>query len=225
MNLSIKRPLLFTFFIAAINLGFSQSNEIIIRYIGNCGLHITDGTTNIYSDFPYVSGFNQYVEYDDSELDNIKDNSFFLFTHIHPDHYSRRRMNRVLKEKNGKKFGKWNIAELENLSSKIPDFNIQVFKTEHFLSRHHYSYLITWHGKRFFLSGDTEYTNTIAKIKNIDWLFMPPWLVRKAFIEEKIKVDFKMVAVYHIGTKDRISLGNDKFLELNEQGKMISIPY
>ena len=155
------------------NIAIGQSNEITIRFIGNCGLHMTDGTTDIYTDFPYVSGFNQYMEYDDSELDDIKENSFFIFTHNHPDHYSKKRMKRILKEKNGMKYGNWNISELEDLGRSISDFQIQAFKTRHFLSRRHYSYLITWHGKKIFLSGDTEHPETIAKIKDMDWAFMP----------------------------------------------------
>lgn len=51
---------------------FAQTNEITIRFIGNCGMYFTDGTTNFYVDFPYKSGAHNYMEYDSSELDNIK---------------------------------------------------------------------------------------------------------------------------------------------------------
>lgn len=53
----MKKQLLWTvILISILNLGFAQSNEITIRFIGNCGLHFSDGTSNIYTDFPYVSG-------------------------------------------------------------------------------------------------------------------------------------------------------------------------
>lgn len=211
--------------IASTFMGFCQSNEITIRFIGNCGLHFTDGITDIYTDFPYVSGFNQYMEYDDSELDSIEENAVFIFTHNHPDHFSKKRVRRTLKEKNGKKYGYWNISELEILSTLIPEFKIQAFKTKHFLSRRHYSYLITWHGKRIFLSGDTKHPETIANIKNLDWAFMPAWLIKEAMMVRKIEIDSKMIAVYHIGTKDKIDIQGKKILMLNKQGELIKIPF
>ena len=88
-------------FILISNLGFSQANEIKIKFISNCGLFMTDGTTNIYTDFPYRSGAFIYDKYDPSELDSIQENSIFIFTHKHGDHYSKKNMRIVLKNKNG----------------------------------------------------------------------------------------------------------------------------
>ena len=95
---------LFTIFILIFinSIGFAQSNEIKIRYIGNCGLYITDGVNHIYTDFPYKSGTHNYIEYDDSEIDSLKENSFYIFTHKHSDHYSKKLLEKVLKMKNGK---------------------------------------------------------------------------------------------------------------------------
>lgn len=58
---------------------FSQSNEIKIRFIGNCGLHMTDGNANLYLDFPYKSGAYNYMEYDASEIEGIKKRCNFYF--------------------------------------------------------------------------------------------------------------------------------------------------
>lgn len=207
------------------NLGHAQSKEITIRFIGNCGMQLSDGISNIYTDFPYVSGFNQYMEYKDSELIDIKDSSIFIFTHKHPEHYSKKRMKQVLKEKGGSKYGSWDIAQLESLNKIIPNFRIQAYKTPHFLSRKHYSYLIEWHGKRIFLSGDTKHNETIVSINNIDWVFMPAWMVREAFMDNKLKVDSKMFAVYHIGLKDDIRISGERFIMLKKQGELISLPY
>lgn len=222
----MRKQLLFTaIFISHVGLLRAQSNEITIRFIGNCGLHLTDGTTDIYTDFPYVSGFNQYMEYEDSELETVKDSAVFIFTHTHPDHYSKKRMKQVLKHKGGSAYGSWDIPELEKLCELIPDFKIQAFKTQHFLSRRHYSYLMEWHGKRIFLSGDTEHPDTIVSIKNIDWAFMPAWLIQEVFTTQKMKVDSKMIAVYHIGLKDDINIQGEQFVMLKKQGEKISIPY
>ena len=83
---------------------FGQSNEIKIKFLGNCGLYTTDGNMNIYFDFPYKSGAFNYMEYDSAELDSIKENSIFVFTHKHPDHYASRRMGKVLRKKKGQKY-------------------------------------------------------------------------------------------------------------------------
>jgi L-ascorbate metabolism protein UlaG (beta-lactamase superfamily) len=210
---------------SSLNFSYAQTQQITIRFIGNCGLHISDGSTNIYTDFPYVSGFNQYMEYDDSELSAVKDSSIFIFTHKHPDHYSSRRMKRILKAKGGAKYGSWDIAELEELSLSIPDFSIKAYKTKHFLSRKHYSYLIEWHGKRIFLSGDTEHAEVVVSIEDLDWAFMPAWLIQEVYVYQEKKVDSKMIAVYHIGEKDNINIESEKILMLNKQGEEISIAY
>lgn len=206
------------------DLGFSQTNEITIRYIGNCGLHITDGFSDVYTDFPYKSGAHHYAEYDAAEIDSLKENAFYIFTHKHSDHYYKWKMRKILKEKKGKKYGKWNISELKGLSKTIPNFKIEVFKTKHRFSFAHYSYLITWHGKRIFLSGDTTVPDAIMEIKDMDWAFIPAWLISR-IQETGKKLDTKHIGIYHIGPRDQIEIGGDKVLMLKNQGEEISIPY
>ena len=207
--------------------GFGQSNEITIRFIGNCGLYMTDGATHFYIDFPYQSGAHDYMEYDASEISNIKDNAIFIFTHRHADHYSKK----ILKNLSGRKFDPWNIDELEKLGESIPDFGIKAFKTQHKvfgISFRHDSYLITWHGKKIFISGDTENADTIATQSAIDWAFVPVWL----YMDAKEKgVDLahlsQMYAIYHIGPDDTITNDgtNPKIKLLDKQGEVMTIPY
>ncbi len=164
---------------------------------------MTDGTSNVYIDFPYKSGAHGYMEFDAAELDSIKSNSTFIFTHKHADHYSKKNVNKVLKAKKGRTFGPWNIPELERLGDSLQDFTIKAFKTEHKvfgISFKHYSYLITWHGKRIYLSGDTTEPETIGNIKNIDWAFVPYWILKNAK-EQEVEIDAKMFAVYHLYTE------------------------
>lgn len=140
------------------------------------------------------------MEFEESELDSIKDNSIFIFTHKHSDHYSKKNLKKVLKEKNGKKYGVWDISELENLSEIVDDFEIKAFKTKHKvfgIDFKHYSYLIRWHGKIIYLSGDTTNPETIGTVKNIDWAFVPYWILINAK-EQEIKIDAKMIGVYHL---------------------------
>lgn len=206
------------------SIGYGQSDEIEIRYIGNCGLHITDGFNHLYIDFPYKSGAHNYVEYDESEIDSIQENSFHFFTHKHSDHYSSKLMNSAVKMKNGKAFGPWNISEMEGLTEVISDFEITAIKTKHRFSLNHYSILITWHNKKIFISGDTESAETIGKMTNLEWAFVPAWLLVDSQ-ENKIKIDSKMIGVYHIGPKDDVNIYGEKIKMLKIQGEEISIPY
>lgn len=180
--------------------GYSQSSEIEIEFIGNCGLHMTDGQTNIYVDFPYKSGAYGYMEYEEKRLDRIEENATFIFTHKHADHYSKKSLKRVMKVKGGREFGISNIAELEKLGESIDDFEIEAFKTKHSffgIPFRHYSYLITWHGKRIYLSGDTTNPETIGKVADIDLAFIPYWILANAK-EQSIEIDAEMFAVYHL---------------------------
>lgn len=208
------------------NFAYCQAKEIKIKFIGNCGLYMTDGSTNFYIDFPYKSGAHNYMEYDKSEIDSIKDNAIFIFTHRHSDHYC----NKILKKLSGQKFDPYRIEELEKLSETLPDFDIKAFKTEHKvfgISFKHYSYLITWHHRKIFISGDTENAETLAMQKDIDWAFIPSWLVSDAQ-EKGIKLGpiSKMYAIYHIGPKDIITSepSDPKIKLLNKQGEVITIP-
>ena len=207
--------------------GFGQTNEIKIKFIGNCGLYMTDGASNFYIDFPYRSGAHDYMEYDRSEIDKVKDKAIFIFTHRHADHYSKS----LLRKLDGQKFDPWSIPELEKLSESIPGFNVKAFKTPHKvfgISFNHYSYLITWHNKKIFISGDTENADTIAAQKDLDWAFIPAWLTLDAK-EKGISLGnlSKMYAIYHIGPKDTIKNdGNNPQIKLlDKQGEIITIAY
>lgn len=205
--------------------GLTQTNEIKIKFIGNCGLHLTDGTLNIYVDFPYKSGFYNYMEYDSDELDSIRENSIFLFTHKHPDHYSVKNMRKTLRKKKGHKYGKWNLKKLQMLSDTTADFTIQAFETEHSLSCKHQSYLITWHGKRFYFSGDEESPDFALTMTDLDWAFVPYWLVTQ-LNERKQELNTKMLGVYHFYPIMQTSNSRpDRIKLFVTQGEVVTVPY
>jgi hypothetical protein len=218
--------LLLSFFMTSI-IAWSQSNEIKITFIGNCGLHLSDGDVNIYADFPYKSGAFNYMEYDAALLDSVEENSLFLFTHRHPDHYSKKLVKRMIKTKNGTKYGPWNIPELEKLNESIPSFSVQAIKSKHRFTFVHYSYVITWHGKRIFLSGDTETADTIGEVKDLDWAFIPLWIQHDAK-DRNITIDSKMKAIYHLYPVQIFGKAPPEdiiALVLKEQNSVITIPY
>ena len=217
---------IFTLFLLAFGnarLG-AQTAEIKIKFIGNCGMYLTDGKENIYLDFPYKSGAFKYMKYNTSEIDSIKDNAVFIFTHRHADHYSKR----LVRKLSGRKFDPFNVDELEKLNSSLPEFKIVAFRTQHKvygMSFKHYSYLITWHGKVIYISGDTSDLDDLKDIKNIDIAFVNPWLFMRAQ-REKVKIDAKKFGLYHLYPHQKID-GEipPQLLILKNQGEVISLPY
>jgi L-ascorbate metabolism protein UlaG (beta-lactamase superfamily) len=230
MTLNYIKTISITTLIFIANFVFSQSNEIRIEFLGNCGLYLTDGKTNIYTDFPYKSGAHGYMEFDEYELDSVKENSIFIFTHKHADHYSKKNLKRIIKEKGGEKFGVSNISDLKGLETTIDHFEITAFKTQHKvfgISFRHYSYLITWHGKRIYLSGDTTNPETIGKIKDIDLAFIPYWLFENAK-ERNITIAAKEIGIYHLHPSEIKQVKNlfeekEGKYPLTDQGETITI--
>lgn len=211
---------------------FAQSGTIQIEFIGNCGLHFTDGDTHLYVDFPYKSGAHNYMEFDAAALDSIQDSAFFLFTHRHYDHYSRKDIKQAVKHKMGQKFDPWNIDELESLARQIPEFSIEAYKTKHKvfgISFKHYSYLITWHGKKIYLSGDTENPKTIGQMEGLDWAFIPFWIYQNARTQN-ISIPADQIAIYHLypgQVPSAIEFFKNKtaYHPLTHQGQSFSLSY
>lgn len=206
-------------------LCFSQEKEIKIHFIGNCGLHMTDGNIDVYMDFPYKSGAFGYMEYDKSFLDSIPENSIFIFTHKHADHYSKKVLKTIIKERNGKAFTQWKSRKLKKFSNTISDFDVQLVKTKHRFSLKHNSILLTWHGKRLFFSGDTEDPKILERFNNIDLAFISPWLYKYGQ-NRNIRIDAKKTALYHLYPSNKI---DDEYasdlLVLKNQGEIITLPY
>jgi len=188
-------------------------------------MHLTDGNINLYIDFPYKSGAHKYMEYDKSQLEKIKKNAIFLFTHKHKDHYSKKLVRKMKKIFNGKIYDNWNVNELDKLNKSISDFSIKAIKTPHRFTFIHYSYLITWHNKKIYLTGDTGSLEALSKVKNIDWLFTNPWLFMNAK-SEKIKIDTKMIGIYHLYPNQKID-GKipENMRVLKTENEIISIKY
>jgi len=200
----------------------AQNETLQIRFISNCGLHISDGKGDVYVDFPYRSGAFIYDEFDASELDAIADSAVFLFTHTHGDHYSRKNMKFVKKHKQGKKYGKWNIKSLGELETMFDDFSIKAVRNKHRFSHVHYSFVITWHGKRIFIGGDAESTATVLAEQNLDWAFIPSWIFM-SLQEEEAEIDAKMIGIYHIGPYDDVVIKHPQIHVFDTQGEVISL--
>jgi len=202
-----------------------QTNAITIRFIGNCGLYMSDGTLDVYVDFPYKSGAYGYMEYPASEIDSIRPNATHIYTHRHADHYSKK----LVKGLNGTVYGPWKVkkkrrADLTAPAYSAAQFSVETFRTKHRFARHHYSYLITWHGRRIYLSGDTEGAETVGQVKALDLAFVPDWIMADAK-EKSIVIDAQRVAIYHLYPHQKGTTVNPKITILQTQGELLELPY
>lgn len=134
-------------------------------------------------------------------------------------------VRKLAKNLGGEIYSPWNKKDLLKLNDKLADFTIEAFKTKHRYSINHCSYLITWHNKKYFISGDTENAETFAAMKDIDWAFIPVWILSDAK-KKGIKLSdvSKMFAVYHIGPRHRVTIkdNNPKIKLLNVPGEIIT---
>lgn len=86
---------------------------------------------------------------------------------------------------------------------------IPIFKTRHSLSLKHYSYLIEWNKKRIYISGDAETADTIGKMKDLDLVFAPYWILHDA-TNRDIKINTKRIILYHHPSVESIDNRSDK---------------
>jgi L-ascorbate metabolism protein UlaG (beta-lactamase superfamily) len=218
--------------IAAFLLGASftllsqgQTNTITIRYIGNCGMQLTDGTKNIYVDFPYKPGAYGYMAYAACELDSVPAGSTFIFTHRHADHYSRKR----LKPLKGRVYGPWKAPRPDRtgtvvLNDTVNALTVLAYRTKHRFALHHASYLFTWHGKRIFISGDTEHAELAGTMAHMDYAFVPVWLILDAKAKN-ITIDADHFAIYHLYPDQSVTTENPKIQFLRHENEVITVPF
>ena len=175
-----------------------SAEELKIQFIGNEAILITDGKTTLLSDYPYQSGYSIYMEYDAAKVRPVGD-VLCLITHGHGDHF-----DPALFEKTN-----WKIIAPADVASKIDparvvgsgatrtfkDIKIEAIETPH-AGIGHYSYLVTWHGKRFYFTGDTESIDALIAAKQIDVAFVSPWLL-DAVQKSGKQIDAVSIVIYH----------------------------
>ena len=115
-------------------------------------------------------------------------------------------------------------AHFHNIYNKFLVYAINIV-TKHRFSLKHYSYVIEWHGKKLFVSGDTEHPETIGLIKGIDYAFVPTWILFYAN-EKHLSIDAKTKVIYHVYPNEKIEeKANADFIIFDKQGMQIKIPY
>jgi L-ascorbate metabolism protein UlaG (beta-lactamase superfamily) len=182
------------------------------RFIGNMAYAITDGTTTLFTDFPYESGYSVYMEYDPREIRSATKDSVALVTHRHGDHWDRGLFART----------GWRVIAPEDALTDVPaarivralpvepasatitfgSVAIEAVPTPH-ANIGHYSYLVTWHGRRLYFTGDTDNVDQLLATKNVDVAFLSPWLFERLARDGR-RLDAKRIVIYHHTADARI---------------------
>jgi L-ascorbate metabolism protein UlaG (beta-lactamase superfamily) len=192
--------------ITAIAVFASQRPSLDARFIGNMAFAISDGAVTLMTDFPYQSGYSVYNEYQPSEIRSATERTLSLITHRHGDHWEP-----ALFAKTG-----WQVAGPDDVIATAPAHRvvpladrttfgpivIERLRTPHANIGHH-SYVVNWHGKRLYFSGDTEATDSLMASKNLDVAFISPWVFRTV-VKSGLKPDAKRIVIYHHESGERV---------------------
>jgi L-ascorbate metabolism protein UlaG (beta-lactamase superfamily) len=194
------------------------------RFIGNMAFAITDGSVTLMTDFPYQSGYSGYMTYPPSEIRSKTASTLSLITHRHSDHWEPALFKGTT----------WKVAGPADVTSAVPaervvplgprttfgPIAIERIETPHANIGHH-SYIVIWHGRRLYFSGDTESTDSVATAKNLDAAFVSPWIYASV-IKKGIRIDAQRVVIYHHESGARVP-GCEAGCAVPRQGDTIRI--
>jgi len=197
--------LLLLFFFAGFVVEKSYAKSLEVGFIGNSAFYITDGEYVIFKDFPYKSGAYGYMEYD-FDFSAVTGNILSLISHRHVDHFD----PLLFTAQNWKIIAPREVTvQLEqNKIIKFEDkitygpITVRPKKSRH-ANTAHYSYLVTWGGRKLYFTGDTEALDTLKDLPELDALFITPWFYRKARINDMLP-ESKKTIIYHHRANDII---------------------
>jgi L-ascorbate metabolism protein UlaG (beta-lactamase superfamily) len=200
------RALLLIALVAANPSGRAQTRPSLeAHFIGNMAYAISDGTTTLFTDFPYESGYSRYMTYDAKEIRSRTARSLALITHGHRDHWEPALFNAT----------DWSVigpadavrgTSASRIVRALPvtpaqetivfeGLSIDAVPTDH-AKIGHYSYIVTWHGHRLYFSGDTDDDDALLAAKNLDVAFVSPWLFQRA-LKSGRPLDARRIVIYH----------------------------
>jgi len=180
-------------------LVMTQRPVLEARFIGNMAFAITDGAVTVITDFPYQSGYSGYMTYDPAEIRSSTPSTLVLITHRHPDHWEPALFARTDWKVVGPRDVTAGIAaeRVVPLSARIAFGPVQIEPLETPHARiGHYSYIVAWHGRRLYFSGDTESVDRLIATTDLDVAFISPWLYRSV-IRRDARVQAKRIVIYH----------------------------
>ncbi|MFP6583002.1 MAG: MBL fold metallo-hydrolase [Candidatus Hydrogenedentota bacterium] len=179
----------------------ATAGELTVTFIGNMAFYISDGETTLLSDFPYLSGAYGYMEFEMEDVPEIK-NGLSLITHFHSDHWHKKTFEtmdvsiiaptKITERLDKKRVIPWD----EKKPMEYRGIQVEAISMPHNLAPQHFSYLVTWHGLRLYFPGDTETPADLLQCKDIDIMFISPWLIR-TIERQNLVLDTKNLVMYH----------------------------
>ena len=187
-------------------VGPAAAQELEFRFIGNDGFEISDGSSTLLIDFPYHSGAFGYMAFDPGEL-TARDNSLCVFTHRHDDHFDPGAIEGV----GCQVAGPPEVLKKVDASVRLEDgpswqfggAEIDCLDTEH-VDVDHCSYVIRWHGRSIFISGDVEELSGLYGLEEqLDIIIISSWLVpHESRIRQRFP-DAEIVLAHHVAGEER----------------------
>lgn len=211
-------------------VAFAQPRPALeARFIGNMAYAISDGATTLFTDFPYESGYSVYMEYDPREIRSSTAESIALITHRHRDHWDGPLFGRTTWKAVGPAdaVGSLDPARVvralpvpaARTSVVAGGITIDALPTPH-ASVGHYSYLVTWHGRRLYFTGDTDDPAQLVEMRNLDVAFVSPWLYTRAQTRGQ-RIDARRVVIYHQTAGERTVPGCTGACSVPTQGETL----
>jgi L-ascorbate metabolism protein UlaG (beta-lactamase superfamily) len=203
----------------------AQPRRLEARFIGQMAVTITDGTVTLITDFPYQIGYAEGPPYADTEIRSFKTPTLALITHKHLDHWEPRLFART----DWKVLGPADATRPVAAGRVLPPsarvtfgpMEIEPIETPH-AGIGHYSYVVTWHGRRLYFSGDTDNAASLTAAKNLDVAFVSPWLYHSVQ-RSGARIDARQVVIYHHRAGQQVP-GCATGCVAPRQGETIQIP-
>ena len=169
------------------------------RFIGQMAFSITDGSTTLITDFPYQIGYAGAPPFDGRELQASSQPTLALITHRHLDHwepalFSKTNWKVVAPTDAMERIRTDRVVAIDTRATFGP-ITIEAIVTPHH-NLNHYSYIVTWHAKRLYFSGDTESPDSVLAAKDLDVAFVSPWMF-SAVQRRGASIAAKRVVIYH----------------------------
>jgi hypothetical protein len=188
-------------------LAGQSGGTITITFLGNEAVHRTDGQLTLVTDFPYRSGAFGYMTYARDQAKAFR-NVLTLITHRHDDHVEIESLKRLQWRVIGppgvtRQLPPSSVVAANAASTIDPELRVRAIETPH-AGIDHYSYVVEWHGRRFYFSGDTEDPSSALAQKSLDMAFVSPW-IHKAVLSKGARIDAARIVIYHHTSSERVA--------------------
>lgn len=188
----------------------ARSPTLQVTFIGNAAFELSDGRNTLLVDFPYVSGAGGVMTFDRAAV-RPRGPVLALFTHRHADHFDRD----ALLARGWAAFGPAEVLALlppDRVFARSDSLTFGAFHLVRIPEPHgeveHVAFLITWHGRRIYHSGDSMDEAALEALPELDVALVQENLLCWMSGQRGARVPAREVVVFHhFSTGSRGCLG------------------